>query len=278
MLIKYDREALNRLIKNIFDLTGVSIAVLDKDYNTVARCSLPMDYCQILQSIDGEKKLCLQCDKKILEGCRRSKRLECHICRAGLYDSAMPVMKDGVVAGYIIMGRVRSESSPLTAQYTPDGYCDELRDLNDSYLQLPIMTEVQLKALYDLLPSVLFGSTVRLIYSPILQQAVEYIDGNLVGDLSVPTLCNILHVSQSRLYKEFHESLDTTVNEYVISSRMKKACKLLEETDEPIYVVAERSGMENYTYFCRLFKSRMGVTPFCYRREIKTNKSSDNGR
>jgi|GEM_PF-5885560 len=39
---------------------------------------------------------------KILNRCRISKKLESHICRAGLYDSAMPIIKDDNVVGFVV--------------------------------------------------------------------------------------------------------------------------------------------------------------------------------
>ena len=43
--------------------------------------------------------------------------------------------------------------------------------------------------------------------------------------------------------------------------------QLLRETEEPVYRVAELIGIRNYTYFCRLFKEKTGLTPLQYRRE-----------
>ena len=57
-----------------------------------------------------------------------------------------------------------------------------------------------------------------------------------------------------------------TVNEYVTNARINKARELLVSTEEPVYRIAEQTGLDNYTYFCRLFKHHTGLTPSEYRK------------
>lgn len=266
MIIRYNTEELNRLIKNVFDLTGISISVLDSEYRLVTNCSPSFDYCRFLQKIGDEQKMCENSDCIILDKCKASKKPECHICRAGLCDYAMPIIKDDIVVGYIIMGRVRSDGSPLCAVYHPETDIDTMKKLDELYLRLPILTAAQLSALYDLLPSVVFNSAIKLIHNDTVSSAVEFIEENFHRRLSVALICRVLHLSASTLYREFHESLGITVNEYIMNCRLKNAMRLLDDTDLPIYSVAEMCGVENYTYFCRFFKKKCGVTPTMYRR------------
>ena len=119
MIIQYDREQLKSLIRNLFALTGISISVLDADYGLLVHCSHPNDFCTLLQSVGGERENCKNCDQMILKKCSRSGKLEGHICVAGLYDSAMPIIKHDTIVGYVIMGRVRSVHSPAQLQHIP---------------------------------------------------------------------------------------------------------------------------------------------------------------
>ena len=120
MIIKYNTEKLRRIITDITTLTGISVAVLDTDCKTIIRGPLSKEYCSLLQTIEIEKKYCKQCDTRILNRCRSSKNLESHICRVGLYDSAMPIIKDDNIVGYVIMGQVCSMDSPALPKYLPD--------------------------------------------------------------------------------------------------------------------------------------------------------------
>ena len=58
MIIQYNAEQLNRIIKNIFVLTGISISILDSNYNVLANCSKEQDFCSLSQTFDDKKMLC----------------------------------------------------------------------------------------------------------------------------------------------------------------------------------------------------------------------------
>lgn len=141
MIVKYQKEQLERIIKDIFILTGISIKILDADYNDITTNTKKQKYCSLLQKLEIERKYCNQCDKRILTRCRSTKKLECHICRAGLYDSAMPIMKYDTIVGFVIMGQVRSETSPASPQYLPDANPQTLKQINQFYEELPFISK-----------------------------------------------------------------------------------------------------------------------------------------
>lgn len=266
MIMKYDTECLNRLIKNIFDITGISISILDTEHHVLANFSRKYDFCSLLQTVKKEGALCQQCDNKILEKCLSAKKLEYHICRAGFYDSAMPIIKYDKIVGFVIMGRIRSESSPPLLEYMPDTDTHLLNQLNKLYQETPIMTKKQLEALYELLPSILFDKAIQIIYEPFINEVTEFINSNLKEDLSINMLCAKFHVSTDYLYKSFRNNLKSTVNEYIIAQRIKRAKEMLADSNDPVYMIAEKVGIRNYTYFCRLFKKRNGIPPAEYRK------------
>ncbi|MBQ9940525.1 MAG: PocR ligand-binding domain-containing protein [Clostridia bacterium] len=269
MIVKYDTEQLIRIIKNIFDITGISISVLDTEYNTLARCSKEIDYCSLLQDIEAERMHCNECDRKILKKCRFSKRLEKHICHAGLYDAAMPIVKCDTIVGFAIMGRVRSANSPVSLSHYPDTDAKTIKKLETLYDQLPFITENRLMALYDLLSYIIFDNAIQIVYDPLVTEIVDFIDTNFHENLSVGYLCSRFHISKNSLYKAFNDNFRCTVNEYITERRLKYAKTLLAQSDEPVYQIARNSGIDNYTYFCRLFKIKNGVTPTEYRKKYK---------
>ncbi len=264
MIIQYRVEELSRLIQDISEITGISICVLDTQRNTLVRYSKEGDFCSLLQSLPGQVQLCRECDSRILTKCSQSKHLENHICRTGLCDCAMPIMKHDTLVGYIIMGRIRSANTGLL--YFPDVGTATLEQLHTLYQQIPVMTQKQLHALYDLLPSVLFDNAIRVIHDPFINTVVEFIRCHLQKDLSIRLLCDEFHVSANYLYQAFHSNFGCTVNAYITEQRIKKAKELLSDTDDPVYIIAERVGLDNDTYFCKLFKKATGFTPTEYRK------------
>ena len=266
MFIKYNIEELSRIARDISILTGISISVLDTEYKALTHYSPENSYCLLLQGIDGEQSYCRECDERILERCRATGKLESHICRAALYDCSMPIVKKGVVAAYVIMGRIRSSSSPESEIYIPECDAETARELKRLYTEVPYIDAGRLDALYDILPSILFNNAIELIYDTFFDEVTEYINSNLQEKLEIAQLCLRFHTSKNTLYESFRENSGMTVNEYVTNARINKARELLVSTEEPVYRIAEQTGLDNYTYFCRLFKHHTGLTPSEYRK------------
>ncbi len=262
MIIKYDVEKLKNIIKYLSELTGVAISVLDTEYNTLVHYSKNTDYCSSFQALTPHRGLCTDCDRQILEKCSRSKSPEHHLCHAGLYDFAMPITRDGIICGYIIMGRIRSVSSPMTSIYSFQG--SEIL-----YSELPIMSVPQIDALQSLMPNILFDNAIHIEYSSLLCELTEYLDKHLTENHSISSLCKRFHISKNLLYDIFYTNLGCTPCEYITQKRMSLAKKLLAETEKTVYEIAEETGIFNYTYFCKLFKRTMGITPSQYRKNFR---------
>lgn len=269
MIVKYDTEKLRRIIENIFELTEISISVLDTEYNVLTRSSKNNDYCSFLQGIEQERLYCRECDQKILNKCRSSKKLEKHICRAGLYDAAIPIIKQDTVVGFALMGRVRSSNSPTAPKYLPEIDSESIKKLKALYDELPFIEEERLAALYDLLAFIIFDSAIQIVHDPLTTEIVDFINENFHKNLTINYLCSRFHISKNRLYKSFSDNFGNTVNTYITECRLKKAKALLRESDESIYKISQTVGIDNYTYFCRLFKSIIGITPTEYRKNAK---------
>ena len=269
VIIKYNTGQLKRIIKNIFELTGISISVLDTEYNVLTRSLKNNDYCSFLQSIEQERLYCRKCDKEILEKCRLSKKLEKHVCRAGLYDAAIPIIKQDAVVGFALLGRVRSSNSPTLPQYLPEIDSESIKKLKALYVELPFIEEERLTALYDLLAFILFENAIQIVYDPLVTEIVDFINENFRENLSVNYLSSKFHVSKNRLYKAFSDNFGNTVNAYIIEKRLNLARELLRTTDDSVYKISQSVGIDNYTYFCRLFKKHFGISPTEYRKNYK---------
>jgi AraC-like DNA-binding protein len=55
-------------------------------------------------------------------------------------------------------------------------------------------------------------------------------------------------------------------HQFIVSTRLRHACRLLVESEASIGVIAERVGISDPLYFSRLFKKHFQVTPSAYRR------------
>lgn len=99
-----------------------------------------------------------------------------------------------------------------------------------------------------------------------VEQAKSFIAENY-GDceLSVEKVCEHLHISPTYFSTLFKRETGESFTSYVTDIRMACAERLLTETDEKTYLIAERSGYADPNYFSYVFKKRFGVTPSKFR-------------
>ena len=270
MKVKYNVDTLQHILSDILQLTGISISFLDTDFNYVALNWNNADYCSLLQKQGDLKNICNCSDNALLNKCKQSRKVESHICHAGLLDLAFPIIKNEIIVGYVLIGRIKSKESPQNNLYAQ--FDDVKYKLDMLYRKIPCFTTEKVDSILDLLSRILFQNAIDFEIDNYTSLIAEYINNNLTEDLSVDTLCSKFFISKNRLYEVFHNSFDCTVNEYIIRARIKKAMYLLKETKKSVFEISESVGIGNYTYFCKFFKKEVGITPTEFR--VKSKDSS----
>ena len=260
MKIIYNEDKLKRILNDFHILTGISMSFIDSKDNVKINIRFSNDFCSNLQKSSAYKMECANCDANVIEKCKQSNCFESHICHQNLYDAALPIEKDGVFAGYILMGRIRIEGSTLNSSLKNDSHLINL------FNQIPLFTKDKIDALKSLLSEILFANAITIEHDPFIERITAYITENLDTDLSVSKLCKHFFISRNRLYKYFNEGLGCTVNEYITKQRLSKAKSLLKETGLTVECIANSVGICNYAYFCKCFKHQTGVTPTEYRK------------
>lgn len=94
---------------------------------------------------------------------------------------------------------------------------------------------------------------------------ILYMTDNLACTLSIDTLAEITEFSKDHFIKVFHERYGYTPIDYFIRLRMQKACESLTTTSHPIKNIASKLGYNDYYYFSRIFKQKIGMSPKTYR-------------
>jgi AraC family transcriptional regulator len=98
-------------------------------------------------------------------------------------------------------------------------------------------------------------------YPPEVLRALNYINHNLVGDVSLETLAGIANYSPSHFQKIFSQSLRESPKQYVMRLRLERAAHYLKNYDDlPIIEVAMGCGFSSPSVFSRAFKNYYGIT------------------
>ena len=267
MNVRYDLEKIKSYIIDLCIVTDASMAVYDTDMRMIfVRQKKGDRFChRLLGSTDGAYK-CHQSDLTLLKRCAETGLPQSHICHAGLLDTAVPIIKDSMIVGYLIIGRVRPSREFNEDVAKRLSWSDiNTKELQDSYESLAYFTQEQLKSLVNLIISTFIDNAITVEYTDTLSAAVEYIDNNLHRKITVSELCAKCFVSKNQLYSAFRDNLGTTIKEYIVTRKLEKAKELLVDTDRPIVEISEAVSIGEYSHFCKLFKKKTGMTPKAFR-------------
>ena len=267
MNIRYDLEKLKKIIDDLCTVTGLCMALLDSKGNFLYTHNTDASaFCKKIQSNPEGRARCSCSDKKMIKQCAAECKTVTHICHAGLLDTVVPILKSGILAGFIVIGRVRPTLDPPKVHDTLEWLeCDDA-ELSELYMKQCYLSDDMLSSLINLISNIVFENAIEIDYDKFIKTATDYIDKNLSGALTVDVLCRELFVSKNQLYKSFHSFFSCTVNEYVTSRRIAVAAEMLKNTEESVQDIAETVGLPNYTYFSKLFKKRTGISPHAYRK------------
>lgn len=109
----------------------------------------------------------------------------------------------------------------------------------------------------------------------IVQQLKNIIEEEYAEPLTIEYLAGKVYMSPNYLRTLFKDYTGETVLEYMTGVRMRKAAKLLAETNLRVHEISQRIGYENPSHYCAVFKKQMGVTPNQYRNKIAEKRRKE---
>ncbi len=108
---------------------------------------------------------------------------------------------------------------------------------------------------------------VGVPYPEWLHEALLMADDPEVLRVGLPALVRLCGRSREHVNRVFRKYLAMTPTGWIAAARIRRAAFLLRTTRQSVLEVCLECGFESPSYFHRLFRETMGVTPLRYRRE-----------
>jgi AraC family transcriptional regulator len=100
-----------------------------------------------------------------------------------------------------------------------------------------------------------------------IKHVLEFIRTHLSEDLSLEVLAQQVGFSPYHFARLVRRTLGASPHQVVLRQRIEHARRMLAETALPLARIAGESGFADQSYFTRVFKRYLGVTPRAYRQE-----------
>ena len=105
-------------------------------------------------------------------------------------------------------------------------------------------------------------------HTSIIKSVRKYIDDHYSERITMEDVAASVSMSPSYLSALFKEKMSMTVHDYLIRVRIEKSIELLGRRDLSIKQVMQQCGIESQSYYNRIFKKMIGLTPGKYRNQL----------
>lgn len=278
--LKYNTEELNRLLKNFHILTGMLFSLYDSEGTPVTYYP-PEDnrFCQIINSTPAGAARCRCSDLASFEASRKSGECVIYTCHAGLIEATAPIITDGTMTGYLMLGQISNAPSreelrkriqtALLHTDIPD------EEWENTISGIPLHSDTQIQAAAEIMEScityILYKNLISVQKQNFEITLNDYILSHLSGDLSIDSICDHLQISRRKLYAYSSQFLHRSIAKHIKDLRLNHARDLLKNTTLPVSAISEQCGFTDYNYFCRVFKKENGISAGIYRKQHQQN-------
>ena len=169
---------------------------------------------------------------------------------------------------YAILSKMKQQLQE--ANFSEAVIVKKIDELPSSYYHLIVMLKQAggMDTFHDSVDTDEAGDAETEDYSIHVINAIQYIKKNYSKKISLAMLAEELYVHPTYLSNLFKKQTGQTVVDYINNYRIEIAKKLLQDTRNKVFWVAEQVGFVNQRYFSQKFKKNTGYTPAEYKQSF----------
>ncbi|KAE9881779.1 MULTISPECIES: AraC family transcriptional regulator [Bacteria] len=142
-----------------------------------------------------------------------------------------------------------------------------MRALNHGASELPLKKQLLFEELLIHLQKEAFH--IPSAKETVASEVVHYLEHHFMGKLHMEQLAEKLHYHPDYMTRCMQTVYGLTPNQYSHRLKIEKAKSMLASTNEKIAAIADHVGIDDPTYFSKLFRQNEGMTPIEYRHLAK---------
>jgi len=110
--------------------------------------------------------------------------------------------------------------------------------------------------------------------SRLIDEATRWLQSHYAEKVTLGQLTAFMGYGASRLCQLFKARTGLAPLEWLIRYRIDRACELLTDSDLTVVEIARRVGFDDPSFFARVFRKRIGLSPSDYRRNRVTDRTA----
>ena len=220
----------------------------------------------------SEEAVLLKCGTYFVDWLRKSETDKVEVVAIHLYPDILNKLYQRELPALINQRIKGSKIQKIIPENTISKFIENL----EFYFQNPSLVnddllELKIKELILLLIQTKNAESIIQLLSDLFTPRVvnikEVVKVHLFSSLSVEELAKLCNLSLSSFKREFKKIFNDTPSNFINTERLKKAVELLKVSDFTISDIAYVSGFTDPSYFSRLFKNKIGLSPSAFRKK-----------
>jgi len=110
------------------------------------------------------------------------------------------------------------------------------------------------------------SSDTAMESSPEINKVTSFIKNNYADKISVTDLAKQASLSVSALERKFKTIYHVSPSQYILNTRVQKACHLLSQSTKDLASIAIECGFYDQSHFSKKFSKSMNISPLKYRK------------
>lgn len=104
-----------------------------------------------------------------------------------------------------------------------------------------------------------------------IQRVHRYLQQHFTADITQPDLAKLAGMTPEAFSRFFRRTTGRTLVHHLHELRIGRACRLLQESSDPVTDICFACGFNNLSNFNRIFRRLRGTTPSAYRRQFSSD-------
>lgn len=263
-MLEINYTKLNEVLQAFYRTTGARVGIFDENKNEIL--CYPQDICKLCKTLRSNphiNKRCVNSDKKAFEICKKTKAPYTYECDMGLYESVAPIVTDGKIIAYVMMGQVACISSKSEITDRASKYFSNMQEIESIVYKLKNISSDQLTSsayLMNVCVEYLF-STATIIHESVdfFAKLDKYIAKNMRNKILADDVCTYFGISRTTLHYQLKNKYQMNFSQRLNYLRIEKAKKMLIQKT-PIEDICGNIGISEKSYFYKTFKNITGKT------------------
>ena len=214
---------------------------------------------------------CYRCRRKV-ERFVVSRRVSLggYCCR-GVYEYCRPVIYEDNVIAIIFVGNVYLGTKPQIKKLESSIGLDFVETMECKFSVADCKSTADIIESYIVFLIDKYGNE-GLFYDPLMENIKNYIRENMAYGFSIGEMAASFNYNEKYLGRLFKQREGLSIRDYCNVVRIKQAKRLLEDTNLSVSQIAAQVGFNNITYFDRVFREIVLLSPRTYRAAVKKKR------